>query len=69
MSSTGTILAAVSPEAKDKVENVMRQNNVEARFLGSFTKDLRRILVKNGEETSFPKEVDDPYRKLLSGKL
>jgi len=69
MSSTGTILAAVSPEAKDKVENVLRQNNVEARFLGSFTKDLRRILVKNGEETSFPKEVDDPYTKLLSRKL
>ncbi|MCZ2809479.1 MAG: hypothetical protein O2V44_09010 [Candidatus Bathyarchaeota archaeon] len=46
----------------------MHQNNVEARFLGSFTKDLRRILVKNGEETSFPKMADDPYARFLIGK-
>ena len=68
ISSTGTILAAVSPEAKDKVEKGLYQNNVEARFLGSFTKDMRRILVKNGEETSFPKEADDPYARILSEK-
>ncbi len=68
MSSTGTILAAVSPEARDKVENVLHQNGVDVRFLGSFTKDLRRVLVKNGEETSFPREADDPYARFLSVK-
>lgn len=66
MSSTGTILAAVSPEARDKVEAVLRKNSVEARFLGSFTKNLRRVLIKNGEETSFPREADDPYARFLS---
>ncbi|MGD9130038.1 MAG: AIR synthase-related protein [Candidatus Bathyarchaeota archaeon] len=65
MSSTGTVLAAVSPEARDKVESVLRQNGVEARFLGSFTKEMRRVLVKNGEETVFPREADDPYTRLL----
>ena len=69
MSSTGTFLAAVSPAARDKVENVLYQNNIEARFLGSFTKDMRRILVKNGEETLFPREADDPYARFVSEKV
>lgn len=69
MSSTGTILAAVSPEAKDEVETALRQNNVETRFLGFFTKDKGRTLVKNGEEIPFPKEAVDPYTRILSGKL
>ncbi|MCK4885228.1 hydrogenase assembly protein HupF [Candidatus Bathyarchaeota archaeon] len=69
MSSTGTFLAAVSPEARDKVETVLRQNGVEARLLGSFTKDLRRVLVKNGKERLFPREADDPYARFLSEKL
>lgn len=69
MSSTGTVLAAVSPEAKDRVEDVLQQNNIEARFLGSFTEDMHRILVKNGEETLFPREADDPYARFLLGKL
>jgi hydrogenase maturation factor len=69
MSSTGTILAAVSPEAKDKVVEILRQNNVEASFLGVFTKDRHRILAKNGKETQFPKRANDPYGRILSGKL
>lgn len=66
MSSTGTILAAVSSKAKDKVEEALRQNNIEARFLGFFTKNMRRILLKNGKETLFPKKADDPYERILS---
>ena len=69
MSSTGTILAAVSSEAKDRVEEALRQNDVEARFLGFFTKNMRRILVKNGKETLFPKKANDPYERILSAKL
>lgn len=69
MSSTGTILAAVSPEAKGKVEEVLRQNEVAGRLLGFFTKNKHRILVKNGEETLFPEKADDPYERILSGKL
>jgi hydrogenase expression/formation protein HypE len=69
LSSTGTFLAAVSPEAKSRVETVLRQNRVEARFLGYFTEDMRRILVKKGKETLFPREADDPYSRFVSVKL
>ncbi|MGB9676970.1 MAG: AIR synthase-related protein [Candidatus Bathyarchaeales archaeon] len=69
MSSTGAILAAVSPEAKDNVERVLRQNNVEASFLGVFIKNRRKTLIKNGKETRFPDEAEDPYERILSGKL
>jgi hydrogenase expression/formation protein HypE len=66
MSSTGTFLAAVSPESRYKVEAVLRQNDVDVRFIGSFTKKSSRVLVKNGEETAFPLEADDPYARFLS---
>jgi len=69
MSSTGTILAAISPEAKNRIEEELRKNNVEASFLGIFTKDMRHILMKNGKETAFPKKAEDPYERILSGKL
>jgi hydrogenase expression/formation protein HypE len=69
MSSTGTVLAAVSPEARGKVERALRQNNVEASFLGFFTEDRRCVLVKNDEEMLFPRRADDPYARILSGKL
>lgn len=68
MSSTGTILAAVNPDAKDKVERQLRKNGVETSFLGAFTKDKRRILIKNGKETSFPSKAEDPYEKIMTGK-
>lgn len=69
MSSTGTVLAAINPEAKDRVEEALRQNNIEASVLGVFTKDKHRILVRNGKKASFPKKADDPYERILSGKL
>lgn len=69
MSSTGTVLAAVKPEAKAKVEEMLQQNNVDACFLGVFTKNKRRILLKNGREMRFPQKAKDPYERILSGKL
>jgi hydrogenase maturation factor len=69
MSSTGTILAAVSPEARGNVEESLRRNGVEAKFLGFFTKSNRCLLVKNGQETLFPRKANDPYERILSVKL
>ncbi|MFZ7137688.1 MAG: AIR synthase-related protein [archaeon] len=68
MSSTGTFLVAVSPESKTKVENVLRENNISARFVGEFTKYLSRVLLKNGKETVFPIKPDDPYARILFAK-
>jgi len=68
LSSTGTFLVAVSPEDKAKIESVLSQNRIEARFIGSFTKDKKRILIKNWKKQYFPRESDDPYTKLLAKK-
>lgn len=67
MSSTGTILASVSPKAKEKVETTMRRNKIQANVLGIFTKDTHRILVRDGKEVLFPEDADDPYARILSG--
>jgi len=67
MSSTGTIIAAVDSQVKDRVADVMSQNNIEVRFLGTFTQDKHRILLKRGKETPFPRSADDPYERILAG--
>ena len=69
MSSTGTIVAAVEPEKIDKVAEILRQNSIEAAILGVFTKNKKRILAEKGKDAEFPLESDDPYDRILSGKL
>jgi hydrogenase expression/formation protein HypE len=69
MSSTGTILVSVSPEGKEKVEAIVRQNKIQANVLGIFTEDKQRTLVRDSKETPFPEDADDPYARILSGKL
>jgi hydrogenase expression/formation protein HypE len=69
MSSTGTILASASQKAKGKLEAHLRRNNIQANVLGIFTKNVQHILLKRGKETFFPEDTDDPYARILSGKL
>lgn len=69
MSSTGMIIAAVDSQAKEHVENVLRENGLSAAFLGVFTKSKNRILVKEGKATPFPQVADDPYERILSAKV
>jgi hydrogenase maturation factor len=68
MSSTGTILAAVDAQAEEKVKAVLSQNGLSAFFLGQFTENKERVLVKTGKETLFPQVADDPYALILSSK-
>jgi hydrogenase expression/formation protein HypE len=68
MSSTGTILAAVKPEAKEKVKITLAKRGLEAFFLGEFMESKERVLIKKGKETEFPQVADDPYTLILSGK-
>ena len=65
LSSTGTFLVAVSPDFIRKVEIILSKIGVKGRIIGSFSKDLHRILVKDLKEKKFPREVDDPYIKIL----
>ena len=69
MSSTGTILASVSPKAKEKVETIMRRSKIQASVLGIFTKDTHRVLLRDRKEVLFPEDADDPYERILSGEL
>ena len=68
MSSTGTILAAVDAKAQEKVKAALSQLGLTACFLGEFTKNKQRALIKTGKETFFPQIADDPYALILSGK-
>jgi hydrogenase maturation factor len=68
MSSTGTVLAAVSPDSKETILGKMRQNDTRMSVLGLFTKDKRRIIVKKGKEKRFPGKEKDPYERILSEK-
>jgi hydrogenase maturation factor len=69
MSSTGTILAAVHPEGKKEVEETLSRTGLKANFIGEFTKSKKQVLVKANEEMIFPKDADDPYARILSGKV
>jgi hydrogenase expression/formation protein HypE len=69
MSSTGTVLAAIRPESEDVVTKTLRLNSINASVLGAFTKDKKRILVKGGKKTLFPRIEHDPYARILSGWL
>jgi hydrogenase expression/formation protein HypE len=68
LSSTGTILAAVSPSLKQKTIEVLKQNGLEAYFIGEFTENKTRFLIKSGKETVFPISAEDPYTSLLGAK-
>lgn len=68
MSSTGTILAAVCPDATKEVEAVLGQKGVDVRFVGKFTEEPKRILFKDKKEQTFPDVADDPYIRLFSEK-
>jgi hydrogenase maturation factor len=69
MSSTGTIIAAVDVQAKERVEETLRRNGFSARFLGTFTKSKNRVLIKNNRSMPFPQVADDPYDRILLSKV
>ncbi|MEM0058589.1 MAG: AIR synthase-related protein [Candidatus Bathyarchaeia archaeon] len=69
MSSTGTILAAVNPQAKGEVEAILKNFGLEACCLGSFTKEQKRTLLKGGRAEAFPERAEDPYERILSAAL
>jgi hydrogenase maturation factor len=68
MSSTGTVLAAVDPQVQEKAVASLRQNGLSTHFLGEFTENKKRVLIKIGKELPFPIIANDPYDLVLSGK-
>jgi hydrogenase maturation factor len=67
MSSTGTILAAVKPQAKEQVAHALNQKGLTASFIGEFTGNKTRVLVKKGVKGVYPQAATDPYTPLILG--
>ena len=67
MSSTGTIIGAVNPNTREKVNAVLRKSGLSASFIGVFTENKDRILVRNKQKEIFPQVPQDPYDLILSG--
>jgi hydrogenase expression/formation protein HypE len=68
MSSTGTILAAISPNVKQKVADTLQELGLSAAFIGEFAGTNKHLMVKGGKKVGFPKVACDPYTKILSAK-
>jgi hydrogenase maturation factor len=69
VSSTGTIIASVIPEAREKVDAFLRREKIQGGAIGTFSQEKKRILRRKGKETAFPMEAADPYTRILSGKV
>jgi hydrogenase expression/formation protein HypE len=67
MSSTGTIIGAVNSVDHEKVDSVLRKSALSASFIGEFTQNKDRILIRNGQKEIFPDVPQDPYDLLLLG--
>ncbi|MDR0373159.1 MAG: hypothetical protein LBI79_06340 [Nitrososphaerota archaeon] len=65
-SSTGTILAAVSPKAQQKTTETLQKLGLTASFIGRFTHAKERIIVQDKTETAFPSQAADPYTTIMT---
>jgi hydrogenase expression/formation protein HypE len=65
-SSTGTILAAVSPQAQQKAAETLQKLGLTASFIGEFTQTTERLLLRGKTKTAFPSAADDPYTAMMA---
>jgi hydrogenase maturation factor len=66
ISSTGTILGAIKPQAKETVEATLQKLGSDAAFIGKFTQSKEKMIVRGGKETAFPAQADDPYTAIMT---
>jgi hydrogenase maturation factor len=66
MSSTGTILAAVSHERTREIQTKLRECKVESNVIGVFTEEDERLILRRGKKEPFPEKSEDPYEMILS---
>jgi len=64
-SSTGTLLAAVSPEKEDQIHEALARQKTPAKTIGFFTKNKARTIKYNGKTEKFPSQPDDPYSEIM----
>ena len=65
-SSTGTLLAAVSPSHAERAIAALSKTGLTAKKVGVFSKSKERLLRLDGKETRFPVKAEDPYAKIMT---
>ncbi|HEY44962.1 MAG TPA: hydrogenase assembly protein HupF [Anaerolineae bacterium] len=65
-SSTGTLLAGVSPSRKDRIIDSLAKRGFDAKIVGVLTESKQRLIQYAGEELQFPRQAADPYAKILA---
>lgn len=66
MSSTGTLLAALSPHKKDEVIKVLSAQGFGVDIAGVFTESEERLIKYRGKEVKFPRRANDPYARIFA---
>ena len=64
-SSTGTLLAAVSPSRREKVMEILSKFRFGGKVVGVFVEGKSRRIKINGKDVDFPEAADDPYAEIL----
>jgi hydrogenase maturation factor len=64
-SSTGTLIAAVSPEAENKIKQALAQQGTKVTSIGTFTSDKKRLIRYGRMVKKFPEVSDDPYSRIM----
>jgi len=64
-SSTGTLLAAVSPSRREKVMEILSKLQLGGKVVGVIVEGKRRSIRLDGEDVDFPETADDPYAEIL----
>lgn len=64
-SSTGTLLAAVSPSNREKTIETLSKFQFGGKVVGVFAEGKRRRIKLDGEDVDFPEAADDPYAEIL----
>lgn len=65
MSSTGTLLAAVSPNRKDEIIKTLSGRGF-VNIVGLFSESEERLIKYRGKKLRFPRKADDPYAKIFA---
>lgn len=68
ISSTGTLLAAISPRNEERVLKMLAGSGVRPQIIGAFTRGKKRVIRYNGRETSFPDDFNDPYGEIIGAR-
>lgn len=65
ISSTGTLIVAVSTEAKKKIADTLKKHEIAFATIGVFTENKKRTITYGMTAQKFPGQSDDPYGRIM----